>query len=147
MSRYITALLLSAVIAANAQRRVDPKNLYHRIICVTPLTGSGTAGDPLRPKYAPWPLTAPANVPTNQPMTPAVANQTGIIAFSFVPSDDGRLAIVEFVARARAAFDPIFKDASIPVFEKGRVTNAVIETALRKYRKDFSLEQFGMVTP
>jgi hypothetical protein len=70
-----------------------------------------------------------------------------IIAFSYVPSDDGRFAIVEFVARTRSAFQPILNDPTIQTFEKGSVSNTVIETALRKYRKSFSLEQFGTVMP
>jgi len=81
------------------------------------------------------------------PITPATQNQTGIIAFSYLPSDDGQHAIVEFVARSRAAFQPIFADSTIPTFEKGQVSKSVIEKALQKYRKSFNLDQFGTVMP
>jgi hypothetical protein len=145
MSKYGIGVLLF-VVCSFGQRRVDPKNLYHRIICVTPLIGSGSANDPVRPKYAPWPL------PVQQsPALPAAGTAprqpSGILAYYYLPSDDGRLAIVEFVARSRTAFQPIVNDATIQVFEKGRVSRFSIEAALQKYRKNFSLDQFGMVMP
>ena len=146
MIRYVCCLLLATTLLP-AQRRVDPKNIYHRIICVTPLTGSGTAADPVRPKYAPWPLPVQASFTAKAAPTPGPRKQVSIIAFSYVPSDDGRFAIVEFVARTRSAFQPILNDPTIQTFEKGSVSNTVIETALRKYRKSFSLEQFGTVMP
>ena len=141
-----TVLVLLLLTAAGfPQRRVDPKNTYHRVICVVPLTGSGTAADPTRPKYAPWPLPVQQiQSTTTQPMPDPPA---GIIAFSYVPSDDGRLAIVEFVARARSAFQPIFNDSTIQVFEKGIASKTTIEAALQRYRKDFNLEKFGTVMP
>jgi hypothetical protein len=146
MTERLLACLLLTTILLHGQRRVDPKNLYHRIICVAPLTGSGTATDPVRPKYAPWPLPA-QQFPAPKPVTSAGQTQGGIIAFSYLPSDDGRFALVEFVAHTRAAFQPILSDPSIQVFEKGRVSRSTIEAALQKYRKSFSLEQFGTVMP
>jgi len=73
--------------------------------------------------------------------------QGGIIAFSFVLSDDGQSAIVEFVAKSRSAFTAIFADSSVLTFEKGTAGRAAIEAAMQKYRKNFSLDQFGMVMP
>lgn len=102
------------------------------MICVVPFTGAGTATDPKRPEYAPWPVGQ---------------NPNGIIAFSYVPSDDGRYAIAEFVAYNQSAFQTILNDKSIVVFEKGRATKAAIETALQQYRKSFKLDQFGTVMP
>jgi len=142
--RLFTGLLMLAGVVC-AQHSVDPKNLYHRIVCVTPLTGSGTATDPVRPKYAPWPLPVP-EVGTPAP-TPAMQTQGGITAFSYVLSDDGQHAIVEFVARNRSAFTAIFNDSSVQTFEKGQVTKTAIETAIQKYRKNFSLDQFGTLMP
>jgi hypothetical protein len=146
MSRRCIFLLLFLSAAALSQRRVDPKKTYHRILCVTPLIGSGTATDPVRPKYAPWPLPAQQN-PAHALIGPAAQNQAGIMAFSYVPSDDGRFAIVEFVARSRSAFQPIFADTTIQVFEIGRVTRPAIEAAVQRYRRNFNLEQFGTVMP
>jgi hypothetical protein len=50
--RLIYVFLIFCTVAL-AQRRVDPRNIYHRVIGVVPLVGSGTPGDPVRPKYAP----------------------------------------------------------------------------------------------
>ena len=127
---WIGVLALGAVVCA--QRRVDPRNTYNRVICVVPLTGSGTPADPRRPKYAPWP-------PSQDP--------NGIIAFTFQLSDDGQSAVVEFVARNRAAFQPIFNDKSVVVFEKGRSVKGDVETALHQHRKDFDMDKFGVVMP
>lgn len=48
VSRRVTLILLILCAALPAQRRVDPRNLYHRVVGVLHLTGSGTAADPLR---------------------------------------------------------------------------------------------------
>jgi hypothetical protein len=101
--------------------RVDPRNTYYRVIAVVPLSaGSGTPDDPKRPKYAPWPPSR---------------SQTGIIAYSQQLSDDGKLALVEFVARDRAAFQAIFNDKTIRFFEKGKSKRQDIETELKKYKR------------
>ena len=118
--------------AVSAQHRVDPRNSYNRIICVVPMAGSGTPADPKRPKYAPWP-------PSQDP--------NGIIAFTFQPSDDGQVAVVEFVARKRTAFQAILNDKSVVVFEKGKAVKTVVEAALKQYRKDFDMDKFGTVMP
>jgi hypothetical protein len=125
--------LLVLAPAVCAQHRVDPRNTYYRVIAVVPLSaGSGTPDDPKRPKYAPWP--------------PSIS-QTGIIAYSQQLSDDGKLALVEFVARDRAAFQAIFNDKTIKFFEKGKSKKQDIETELKKYKKDFDLKKFGTVVP
>jgi len=69
------------------------KILTHRVIAVVPYVGSGKAGDPRRPKYAPLPAvsgaaaTTKANAATTAAPTPTA--HSGIIAFTHVPSDDG----------------------------------------------------------
>jgi hypothetical protein len=115
-----------------AQHRVDPQNTYNRVICVVPVVGSGTPADPKRPKYAPW---------------PASHDPSGIIGFTFQLSDDGQFAIVEFVARSRAAFQTIFNDKTVTTFEKGRTAKNLVEGALQQYRKDFTMDKFGTVMP
>ncbi|PWU10678.1 MAG: hypothetical protein C5B51_03890 [Terriglobia bacterium] len=132
MFRLAAALLLLTS-AVYGQHRVDPRNSYFRVIAVVPLTaGRGTPDDPKRPLYAPWP--------------PSRSN-TGIIAYSQQLSDDGKLALVEFVARDRAAFQPIFNDRSIKFFEKGKARRQDIETELKKYKKNFDLNKFGTMVP
>jgi hypothetical protein len=129
--RLLVALVLLSSIAL-AQRAVDPKFTYHRVICVVPLVGSGTAEDPKRPKYAPLP---DAQVPND------------IIGFTYLPTDDGASAVVEFVARTRAGLQFLFDDQSIKPFELGRVAKDDIESAIRQQRKDFDLNKFGLVMP
>jgi len=115
-----------------AQRAVDPKFTYHRVICIVPLVGNGTAEDPKRPKYAPW---------------PEVQDPNGIIGFTYLATDDGASAVVEFVARTRAALQFLFEDQSLKPFELGRVAKPDIESAIRQQRKDFDLNRFGLVMP
>jgi len=97
-----------------------------------PLVGGGAATDPKRPEYAPWPASQDPN---------------GIIAFYFEPTDDGRSAVVEFVARNRTAFQALFNDNRITLFEKGKASTATINAAIQQVRRDFSVDQFGMVMP
>ena len=131
LQRLLVALLALASVVC-AQRQVDPKFTYSRVICVVPLVGQGTAADPKRPEYAPW---------------PASTDPAGIVGFTFLPSDDGKSAVVEFVAFHRAAFQALFNDKSITVFEKGVASKAAIETAIQQHRKNFSLDTFGVVMP
>jgi hypothetical protein len=126
----VLLLVLSGVVCG--QRRVDPKNSYNRGICVVPMVGKGTTDDPKRPQYAPWPATQDPN---------------GITGFFFQPSDDGSLAIVEFVSRNRAALLPMLNDKTIKSFEETRQSKANIEAAIKPFRKDFDLSKFRMVMP
>lgn len=130
--RFSAVFLLAT--ALFAQHRVDPYHSYHRVVGVLPLIGgSGSPNDPIRPKYAP-------NVPPTGP------SSSGIIAFTFEFSDDGKHAIAELVAVDRTALAPVLADHSpgVIVFEKGLVAPTQIESAVRQYRKDFSLNKFGV---
>jgi hypothetical protein len=129
----LSLLLLLLASSALAQRAVDPRHTYTRVICVVPLVGTGSsAADPKRPQYAPL---------------PGASDPNGILAFYFEPSDDGKSAVVEFVGRDRNAFLALLADRTITLFEKGRATKAQIESALRRVRKDFDLDRFGVVMP
>ena len=129
----VVAVLCFAA-ALSAQRRVDARYSYHRVIAVVPLVGSGTAADPIRGKHVP---TAQL---TGQP-------EAGIIAFAVELTDNGKSAIVELVALRRTALAQVLADrsAGVLVFEKGVVSDASIEAAIRPFRKDFSLLSFGVV--
>jgi len=124
----LTLLLLMS--SALAQRAVDPRYTYNRMICVVPLVGAGTPADPKRPQHA-----------------PLASDPNGIVAFYFEPTDDGKSAVVEFVARDRGAFAVLLADRALTAFEKGRAARAQIETAIRRVRKDFDLDKFGLVMP
>ena len=90
MARRLFAVFLALASTVCAQRRVDPRNTYHRVICVVPIIGRGTPSDPKRPQYAPWP--------------PATGkSQMDIVGFSHSLATTANLAIVEFAARDCAA--------------------------------------------
>jgi hypothetical protein len=79
------------------------------------------------------------------PRAGAPLSPDAIIAFSWQPSDDGKSAIVEFVARDRAAFAQILADPQLTgkVFERGKAARADIERELKKHRKDLDLDKFA----
>jgi len=135
MSGRSLVLVLGLATALYGQRRVDPRYTYVRVITVEPLHGSGTAADPKRPGYAPAVLVAPG-----QP-------SSGIIGYVHETSDDGNYSITEYVGRDISAFKIILSDKSITSFVKGQATKASIEAAIRKFRKDFDLDKFGLVMP
>jgi hypothetical protein len=78
------------------------------------------------------------------PRAGAPLSPTAIISFSWQPTDDGKSAIVEFVARDRAAFAPILADPQLTgkVFERGKAARADIERELKKHKKDLDLDRF-----
>lgn len=134
-SRYARVLFVAAcaTAAAFAQQKVHIRNLYERIVCVLPMVGAGTADDPRRPMYAPV-------------ISRGAPPRDGIIAFTFQESDDGKYALAEFVARDRAAFQHIFDDKQLKVFEKGKHKKDEIEKELRKFKKNFDLNTLGVGT-
>ncbi len=60
-------------------------------------------------------------------------------------ADDGQTAIVEFVARDRAAFKPILKsgDASVRIFDPHKIPVDALLQELRLLKKNFDLSAFG----
>ena len=120
---------------AQGQPRVSPRQMYERLMVVVPLVGAGTVQDPKRPMFAPGPNSINA------------ASRTGIIAFTYVLSDDGKFALTEFVARDQAAFKGILTApalATSKIFTKGVHTQADVETEFKKYKKDFDFNKFGV---
>jgi len=132
------ALLVCLASPAVAQQRVDPRNSYERVLAVIPLIGTGTTADPMRPDYAPMPL---------QPGT--AASRDGIIAFSYVISDDGTLALAELVAVNRSAFKALLADTrpQVKVFLKGRDNPDDALAEFQKHKKGFTLSQLGVIVP
>jgi len=113
-----------------AQRRVDPRKSYYRVIAVVPLVSGLNAG-------AVWPKYVPTE-PASGSSAPA------IIAFACELSDDGHHAIVELVGANPAALANVLADSSVLAFEKSKVPQQQIEAAIKVYRKDFSLSRFGV---
>jgi hypothetical protein len=132
-------LLLSFLcIQLLAQPRVDARNTYERVMAVVPvMVGQGTFDDPKRPMYAPSPAQVQASM----------ASRQGILGFAHVMSDDGQVALVEFVARDRSAFQAILADTSVRSFLKGRDKREDIETEFLKHKRDFDFAHFGVRMP
>lgn len=135
----VVCLLAGATFAGPGPNR---SAMYHPIICVVPIVGSGTVKDPKRPLFAPIAATALAQPPSSMDK-PQPDKQ--IIAFQSVPTDDGKAAIVMFVARNYAAFQPILNDARvIEKFERKNIRERDLVVALRKYKKNFDMKQLQM---
>lgn len=121
-----------------AQHRVDLRNTHERVLCVVPLVGSGTPADPIRPQYAPLP-----------PVPGAPPSNDGIIAFTFQLSDDGKRALVEFVAADQSAFTDLLADTNpeVKVFKKGKDKREDIDKEFKKHKKNIDLDKFGVAVP
>jgi hypothetical protein len=115
---------------STTQQRVDPTMTYHRVLAIVPLVGSGTSADPVRPMFAPTPQATPTH--------------TGIIAYQHQLSDDGTLALVEFVAVDRSAFAPLFAstDSRVQYFEVGKSTPAQVQAAFQQKKTSFNIANF-----
>ena len=110
-----------------------------RVICVVPLTGSGTLADPRRPLFV-----SMGQLSEEDPDNSKHALSSERIAFHSILTDDGQHAILEFVAPPRAlrkeilAADP----TTVRVFEQNKISAPVLQEELRKYKKDFDLKSF-----
>lgn len=133
MRLRVPLALLFVGFSLAAQHKVDSRQAGHRIYVVCPMIGDGSQQNPFRPKYAPLPSEL------------ASPSRSGIKAFHYVESDDGRFALVEFAAWDRAAFRALLQDRSIQVFHRGMSRRDDVESEFRKYRKDFDLSAFGSV--
>ncbi len=127
----------SAGVVPLNHRRLSPENAYTRVYCIVPLVGSGSATDPKRPLFAPVPAAGPQAAATP-------IDRTGIIAYQFQVSDDGKMALAEFVTVSRDGIAPILASANPNVisFERGQHTRQEIETAFQKYKKTFTFDKF-----
>ncbi len=140
----LAAILFAVATCLHAQHKVDTRQLYERLYVVAPMTaGKGTWAEPKRPLYAPSP----------REMNPA--SRTGIIGYTYVLSDDGQFALVEFVARDASAFQHILADinanlnvnVNVKAFRKGQDKREDVEAEFRKHKKDFSFQTFGLRLP
>ena len=131
-------LLLFLCVQLRAQPRVDARNMYERVMAVVPvMVGNGTFDDPKRPMYAPSPADLQTSMTTRQ----------GILGFTHVMSDDGQVALVEFVAKDRSAFQAILADPSVKSFLKGRDKREDMEAEFLKHKRDFDFAHFGVRMP
>ncbi len=121
----VVSLYLLIPALSKAQYRVDPRNQHERVYAIVPMVGKGTADDPRRPAHL--------------PLTPRglLDFSSGILGFTMQLSDDGKLALVEFVARDRSAFAALLADKTpgVKAFEKGKVKKDDIEAEFKKVKK------------
>lgn len=107
------------------------------------MIGKGTYDDPRRPLFA------PASAPEDTPRADTEASQEDpprILAYTFEESDDGKFAIVEFVASDPKAFEAIQQSgrADVKAFRKEKLDKAEAEAEFRKFKKDFQLKAKGL---
>jgi hypothetical protein len=107
-----------------AQERVAPWNMRERLIVVVPVIGAGTTADPKRPLFVPRP-----------------GEKSPFEGFTAQLSDDGKFAIVEFIAAHPSAFKDLLNDARVvKAFRKARQKKEDVERELKVFKKDLRLE-------
>ena len=129
----LTSGLTALAPDALGQQAVDPSQRYHRLICLVHFIGSGKQGDEVRPEYVPKSTDKPS--------------RSGIVSWSSLPTDDGKMAIIHIVSTDRNAFAAVFADTrpEIKVFAIGKEKPAAIEAAMQMYRKSFTLAAFRVM--
>jgi len=133
-------LLLLLPFPALPQQPVNLRDAHERMVCIVPMVGRGTDADPRRPMFAPLPA-ARGEAPSRD----------GIIAYTFQESDDGRYALVEFVALDRSAFAPILEEkgrnVEVKAFVKGKDSKADIVAEFGKMKRNFDAERLRVNVP
>lgn len=154
----LVCILVTSVAAFAQLRPLPPEMLGERLYAQVPMIGTGKNGDYVRPKYAPLPpperrageaapvvedldLLQPEEK-TRKEKERFEVRKRMIGAFSYVLSDDGKSAIVEFVASDEAAFEEILKDPEVKVFKKREFLSSAArkdeaEAEFKKVKKNF----------
>jgi hypothetical protein len=136
-SVFAILLLCVLVVPIVAQQRVSPGHQHERIRCVVPMVGSGTYDDPRRPAFV-----SPQADHSAESLNPSDESngKAHLLSYSYLLSDDGQFALVEFVALDKSAFNDIKAQAvrqGFRVFEDGKQRNSEILREFRKYKKDY----------
>ena len=132
LALILMSLFISCIPCLAQHVAVAPEARYYRVICLVHLTGSGKHKDPVRPEYVPSTMDSA---------------RAGIVSWSMQPTDDKNMAILHLVATNRKALAAILDDkrGEVRVFEVGKDRKDSIETEMRRYKKDFSLDKFRVV--
>lgn len=89
---------------------VSPGMMYHHVYVISPLMGSGKAGDPQRPIFAPAAPPQPGAQGTAAQAAPsAPASHSGLLGFQMQLSDDHQTALVEMVFSDPIAFQAVMQ--------------------------------------
>jgi hypothetical protein len=131
MLACVSIITLNAQTAQSTGPKSVPLNLYERVLTIVPMVGTGKWDDPKRPLFVP----AKAPLPTDR---------TGLLGYSYQISDDGKFALVEFVALDKSVLKAITTDARVmKSFEKGQTNLSDVSVEFQKYKKDFNWQHFG----
>ena len=137
----LAILLFVFSLSAQMRHSTAAPDPHQHIYAIVPMIGSGTAADPKRPMFV------PANgFPAAIPIAKSTINRTGIIGYHAQITDDGKDAIVEFVAPNISAFQELLTshDSRVVVFQKGIHPTSAMEAAFKSRKKDFSFATFHM---
>jgi hypothetical protein len=138
----IVAFFCTCCAVSSPGQAVSPAGRLERVIAVVPLVGAGTFEDPKRPLLA--------------ELAQRREEADDAVGFNWEPSDDGRMAIVEFTASHRSTLLPLIcadvRTASrmregqcapgalrggVKVFTPGLDRKEEIEQGLKRYKRDF----------
>ena len=155
-NRRILCLIAGASAVFGQVLRVPAELLGERIVVVVPMVGKGTLEDPIRPKYTPVAMSAALfeKLKKEGKLEPQrekndvekIADEKKRIgAYTYVMADDGKRAIVEFVARDREAFADILRDPTVKAVEKRKLAETAELDELRKVKKNFELKDLRTV--
>ena len=123
---FIPALLLAQSLTGPAQfRKVDPQVTHERIIGIMPIVGTGTIKDPKHPLYS---------------------DLVGLTGFTAELSDDGRFALVEFVAKDSKVLTALVNSGQRLERKDSAAKDALLEE-FKRYKRNFKPERFGLAIP
>ena len=125
--QYLLAIIaIPSLLLAQAQfRKVDPQLTHERIIAIVPMVDAGTAKNPKHPLYS---------------------DLAGLIGFTAEISDDGRYALVEFVAKESKSFIPLANSGHRQGRKDSPNKDAILEE-FQRYKRNFQPERFGLAIP
>ncbi len=124
--KAILVISLLTQLASAQFRPVDPRQTHERILAIVPMVGTGRGPD--------------------DPKRPLFADTPNLIGYHAELSDDGQYALVEFVARTRAALAPITsaRDARVQTFSKTDARRDDIVREFQKLKRKFNIDNFGL---
>lgn len=138
------------VVRQDTVHSVDPGQMYHRLYARVPLVGTGKAGDPIRPLFAPLLQSTPSALPIGgaTPVAPVAVKHSGILGYTMIISDDGKWGLCEFVGATPQDLQAITTAASATavIFERGSSTAEQIEADFQQYKKGFTFASFAPFT-
>ena len=125
--QYLMAIIaIPSLLLAQAQfRKVDPQLTHERIIAIVPMVGAGTIKNPKHPLYS---------------------DLEGLTGFTAEISDDGRFALVEFVAKESKFLTPLANSGQRQERKDSPNKDAVLEE-FKRYKRNFKPERFGLAIP